>query len=71
MTTEAARIWGRRRRLRRHNDGPDELTTMTEASVDEYEPKLLTTTMDSLTEEAEVMTLIQVFIQCRQDPSAG
>ena len=36
-TMEAARIWGRRRRLRRCDDGPEELVTMTKKSVEKYE----------------------------------
>ena len=49
-------IWGQRRRLWRRNDGPEELTTMTEASTEEYEPEVLTTkTKASAEEEEETM----------------
>ena len=46
-TTEAARIWGQRRRLQRRDDGPEELATTAEALVEEDEPEVLTTTMEA------------------------
>ena len=52
-TTEAARIQGRQWRLRRHNDGPEELVTTTEASEEEDDPEDSTTTMDVSAEEEE------------------
>ena len=55
-TTEAERVWGRRQRLRRCNDEPDELVTTTEALAEEDEPKVSTTTTEDLTEEAEETT---------------
>ena len=55
-TTEAARIWGQRQRLRRRDDGPDELATTTEASSEEYAPEELTTTTEASEEEAEETT---------------
>ena len=50
-TPETARIRGRRRRLRRCDDGPDELATTTEASAEEDEPEVLTTTTEASDEE--------------------
>ena len=51
MTTEAARIWGRRRRLRSCEDGTEELATTAEAPAEEDERKELTTTTEALSEE--------------------
>ena len=51
------RIWGRRRRLRRCNDRPEELSTTTEASAEEDEPKELRMTKKASTEEAGETTL--------------
>ena len=39
-------IWGQHRRLRRCDDGPEELATMTEALAEEDEPEVSTKTMD-------------------------
>ena len=36
---EAAKIWGRRQRLRRYDDGLEELATTTEASAEEDDPE--------------------------------
>ena len=55
MTKEAARIQGQRRRLFRCNYGPEELATMTNALVEEDEPKGLTTTKEALAGEEEEM----------------
>ena len=46
-TTGAARIRGRQRRMRSCDDGPEELVTTTEASVEKDEPKDLTTTIEA------------------------
>ena len=51
-TMEATKIRGRRQRLRRHGDGPNELATTTEASEEEDDPEVLTTTTDISAEEA-------------------
>ena len=48
---EAKRIWGQRQRIRRHDDGPEELATTTEASSEKDEPEDLTTTTEALSEE--------------------
>ena len=53
---EAARIRGRRRRLQSRDDGLDKLATTTEASAEEYEPEVSTTTMEASKEEAEERT---------------
>ena len=47
---------GRRRRLLRRNDRPEELTNMTESLVEEDEPKVLTTTTEASIEEAKDTT---------------
>ena len=52
-TKEAARIRGRRQRLRRCNDGTDELATTMEASEEEDEPEDSTTETEASAEEAE------------------
>ena len=49
-TTEATRIQGRRRRLRRCNDWPEELATTKEALAEEDNPKFLTMTMEASAE---------------------
>ena len=53
---EEARIWGRRRRLQRRDDGPEELATKTEVSAEEDEPEVSTTTTESLAEESKETT---------------
>ena len=53
MTTEAARIQGRRRRLRRYDGDPGELARTTEALAEEDEPKDSTTARKASAEEAE------------------
>ena len=40
-------IRGRRRRLMRRDDGPEELATMTEASAEEDEPEVSTMTTEA------------------------
>ena len=54
--TETSRIQEQGRRLRRRDDGPEELVTTTEASTEEDEPKVLTTRTEVLAEEAEEAT---------------
>ena len=51
-TTEALRIQGQQRRLRRLDDGPEELATTTEALAEEYEPEVSATTTEALAEES-------------------
>ena len=54
--SEGSEIQGRRQRLRRRDDGPDELATTTKASTEEYEPKVSTTRTEASIEEAEEIT---------------
>ena len=49
-------IQGRLWRLRRRNDGPEELATTTEASTEEDKPKVSTTIMEASDEKAEETT---------------
>ena len=49
-------IWGRQRRLRCRDDGPEELATTTKTSTEEDEPEVLTTTTEASAEEAEETT---------------
>ena len=49
-TTEASGIWGRRQRLRRRYDRPEELATTTGALAEEDEPEVSTTTMEASAE---------------------
>ena len=51
-TTEAARIWGQHRSLRRCDDGPEELATTVEALSEEDDPEELTTMPEVSAEEA-------------------
>ena len=62
-TEEAARIRGKRRRLRRRDDGPDELATTTEASEDKSEES--TTTNKVSAEETEEPTRLSERLQWR------
>ena len=64
--TEAERIWGRRRRLWRRDDGPKELATTTEASTEEYDPKVSTTITEVSAEEAEEMTRLRERLRLRR-----
>ena len=48
--------WGQQQRLRRLDDGPEKLATMTEALVEEDEPNVKTTTTKASDEEAEETT---------------
>ena len=45
--SKGSEIWGRRWKLLRCNDEPEELATTTEASAEEYEPEVLTTTTEA------------------------
>ena len=45
-------IRGQRRRLRRCDNGPEELATTVEVSAEEYEPKVLTTTTEASSKDA-------------------
>ena len=49
----AARIQGQQRRLRRCDDGPEELATMTEATAEEDDLEYSTTMMEASAEESE------------------
>ena len=51
--SEGSETQGRRRRLRRRNNRPGELATMTEASAEEDEPEASTTKTEALAEEVE------------------
>ena len=51
-TTEAERIWGRRRRLRHCYYRTDELATMKELSEEEDEPEVLTMKTEASTDQA-------------------
>ena len=53
---EGLDIQGRRWRLWRRNDGPKELSNMTEALAEEDDPKVLTTTTEASDEESEDTT---------------
>ena len=55
-TSEAARIWGQRWRLRHCNDRPEELATMSVVSAEKDDPDDLATTTKDLAEEAEETT---------------
>ena len=46
-TTEVSRIQGQQHRLRRQDDRPEELKTMTEALSEENKPEVLTTTTEA------------------------
>ena len=54
--SKGSEIWVRRRRLRRCNDGPEELETTAEASEEEDEPEVSTMTTEASAEEAEETT---------------
>ena len=54
--TDASRIQGRQRRLRRRNDWTGELATTAEASTEEYDPEVSTTATEASAEEAEEKT---------------
>ena len=57
---EAARIQGQGRKLRRHDDGPEESVTAMEASSDRDDPEdSMTTTEASAEEEEETTRLIE------------
>ena len=56
ITTKAMRIRGRRQRLRRLGDGPEELATMKEASAEKDKPNYSTTKKEASEEEAEETT---------------
>ena len=58
-TTEAARIWGQKRRLWRCNDKPEKLATMTEALVEKYDPEESTKMTKALAEEGEETTRLK------------
>ena len=62
-TTEAGRIWGQQQRLRRCDDGPEELETTTGALVEKDEPEDLMTTMDASAEEVEETTRLREHLQ--------
>ena len=51
--SEGLDIWGRRRRLQRCDDGPEELATTTEASAEEDDPEVSTMTTYASDEELE------------------
>ena len=53
---EEAMIRGRRRRLWRCDDRPEELATTTQALAEKYEPDVLTMTTEASIEEAEYTT---------------
>ena len=59
MTTKAAMIRGQQRRLQSRNDGPEELATTTEASIEKDNPEDSTTTAEALAEEAEETTRLR------------
>ena len=52
-TMETARIQGRRQRLRRCDDTPEELGTMTDVSEEEDEPEVSTKAIEALEEKAD------------------
>ena len=47
ITTEASRIQGQQRRMRRRDDGLEELATTTEALSEEDEPEVSTTSTEA------------------------
>ena len=55
-TTEASRIQGRQRRLRRRDDRPEELETMKEALTEKDYPEVSTTTTKASAGEEEQTT---------------
>ena len=61
--SEGSEIWGRRRRLRRRNDRPEELATNMEASSEEDYTKVFTTTTEASIEEAENTTRLSERLQ--------
>ena len=58
-------IWGQQRRLRRRDYGPEELATMTEASTEEDEAEVLTTTLEASDDKAKETTLLSEHLQRR------
>ena len=60
---EAARIWRQLQRMRRRDDGPEELATPMEVSAEEDETRELTTKMEALAEEAEETTRLSECLQ--------
>ena len=54
--SEGSDIRGRRQRIRRRNNRPEGLATMTEASAEEDDPEVSTTTTEEPIEEAEDIT---------------
>ena len=65
-TAEAASIWGRRQMLQRRDDRTEKLATTTEASAEEDEPGVLTTTMYASVEEAEETKCMSERLQCQR-----
>ena len=65
-TAEAARVWERQQRIRRRDDGPEELATTAESSAEEDEPKDSTTTTEASAEEAEETTRPSERLQLRR-----
>ena len=53
---DGSEIQGRRRRLRRCDEGPEELVTTTEALEEEDEPEVLAMKTEAYAEEAEKTT---------------
>ena len=59
MTMVAARIWGRRLRLRQIYDDPKELETSEEASEEKDDSEKSTITTEAYAEELEETTLLR------------
>ena len=64
--SEGSEIRGQRWRLLRRNDGPEELSTTTDALADEDEPEFSTTTMDASIEKAKYTMRLSERIQRRR-----
>ena len=60
------RVQGQQYRLRRCDDGPEELATMPEALAEEDEPEVSTTTTEASDEEAEESMRPSEYLQRRR-----
>ena len=54
--SKGSEIWGRQQRLRRRDDGPEELATTMEASAEEDDPEVSTMITEASAEGAEETT---------------
>ena len=64
--SEGSDIWEQRQRLRRHDDGPEELTTATEVLTEEDEPEVLTATAEVSAEKGEYTMSLNERLQRRR-----